>query len=127
MLTHANIQTQLQLAEGSRGHSEEVGKEREGDTPDCGNGVERLLKDCRAREGAGAHALTSGSSSALLLQMFSHTNLSCRFYKHAKENGALASSGLSDHPLLGLLPLSGSRVPSTLPSALLTDTPPGLE
>lgn len=79
-----------------------MGKERDGDTPECGR---ETLKDYTEREGAAAHALTSGSTSALLLQMFSHTNLSCRFYKHAKENGALASTGLSDHPLLGLSPL----------------------
>lgn len=42
MLTHANIPTQLRLGRGrTGGHSELVGKKREGDTPECGSGVER--------------------------------------------------------------------------------------
>lgn len=48
-------------------------------------------------------------------QMFSHANLSCRFYKHANENGALANSSSASTPLFGLLPPS--------PPACLTDTP----
>lgn len=131
MLTHSNFQTQLQPGEvKTRGHSEEVSKDREGDTPEWGDGVVRHQKSSRERGRVlGVHALTSGSTSALLLQMFSHTNLSCRFYKHAEENGALARTRLSDHPLLGLLPPSPSLFLSLSagPSALLTDTLPGLE
>lgn len=110
VVTHSNFQTQLQPGEvKTRGHSEEVGKDREGDTPEWGDGVVRHQKSSRERGRVlGVHALTSGSTSALLLQMFSHTNLSCRFYKHAEENGALARTRLSDHPLLGLLPPSPS-------------------
>lgn len=64
--------------------------------------VAETLKDNKKGGGGGvvAHALTSGSTSATLLQMFSHSNLSCRFYKHAKENGALARTGYPTTPFL---------------------------
>lgn len=89
-----------------------MGKERQGDTRDCGKRVERVAERKHGRGGARGVVVDKWLHHS---QMFSHANLSCRFYKHANENGALANSSSVSTPLFGLLPPS--------PPACLTDTP----